>query len=135
MGSTEQVYDCIIVGGGPAGLATALGLSRVLHTAILFDSGVYRNSFSQHMHAVNTWDHQQSSKYRAAARAELSGRYSTVQVQDVAVEKIEKLENGLFKATDGNSVEWTARKVVLAVGSRDIYLDIPGYDDCWGTGM
>lgn len=45
-------YDSIIVGGGPAGLSALSGLSRVRNTAVLFDSGVYRNGLTRHMHDV-----------------------------------------------------------------------------------
>ncbi|KAH0534017.1 hypothetical protein FGG08_007380 [Glutinoglossum americanum] len=134
--STDQVFDCLIIGGGPAGLSTALGLSRILHTAVLFDSGVYRNRNSSHMHTVSTWDHKNPAEYRAAARKELTeGRYSSVQIKDVAVAKVEKLGDGFFKATDATGAEWMGKKLVLATGSKDEYLDIPGYGACWATGI
>jgi thioredoxin reductase len=50
--------DVLIIGGGPAGLAVATGLARQLYTAVVFDSGVYRNARTQHMHNVPTWDHR-----------------------------------------------------------------------------
>ncbi len=134
--ATHPDADCIVVGGGPAGLATALGLCRVLHTVLLFDSGVYRNRYAKHMHTINTWDHTNPRDYRAAARKELlSGRYKTVQIKDVALEQVVKLDSGLFKATDAQGKEWTARTVVLAVGSTDVFPDIPGYEQCWGIGV
>ena len=45
-------YDTIIVGGGPAGLSVLSGLSRVRNTALMFDSGHYRNGLTRHMHDV-----------------------------------------------------------------------------------
>ena len=134
--STSQTFECLIIGGGPGGLSTALGLSRILHTAALFDSGVYRNRFSNHMHTVSTWDHKDPAEYRAAARRELiEGRYSSVQIKDITIVKVEKLEDGGFKATDAAGEEWTGKKLVLATGSKDEHPDIPGYKECWATGM
>lgn len=45
-------YDAIIVGGGPAGLSALSGLARVERTALLFDSGDYRNGPTRNMHDV-----------------------------------------------------------------------------------
>jgi len=45
-------YDVVIVGGGPAGLSALSGLSRVRRTALLIDSGEYRNGLTRHMHDV-----------------------------------------------------------------------------------
>lgn len=135
MSSSDSVFDALIIGGGPAGLSTALTLCRALHTAVLFDSGVYRNGLSDHMHIVSTWDHQHPAEFRAAARKELSARYDSVRIEDCAIERVVKLENGLFKATDAKQRDWTGKKLVLATGSKDIFPDIPGYEDCWVKGM
>ncbi|KAI9763919.1 MAG: hypothetical protein M1839_006120 [Geoglossum umbratile] len=134
--SASQTFECLIIGGGPGGLSTALALARILHTAVIFDSGVYRNRDSNHMHTVSTWDHKDPAEYRAAARKELTeGRYTSIQIKDVAIVKVEKLEDGGFKATDATGAEWVGKKLVLATGSKDEYPDIPGYQECWATGV
>ncbi|EFR00296.1 thioredoxin reductase [Nannizzia gypsea CBS 118893] len=126
------LFDCLIVGGGPAGLAAALGLCRAVRTAVVFDSQTYRNSLTEHMHNVSTWDHQQPADYRAAARRELTeGRYETVTLADVALRKVWKLDSGEFEATDAAGKTWRGRKLVLATGVKDEIPDVPGYADCW----
>ncbi|KAI9765221.1 MAG: hypothetical protein M1840_007713 [Geoglossum simile] len=132
--STDQTTECLIIGGGPGGLSTALGLARILHSAIVFDSGVYRNGLSSYMHTISTWDHKDPAEYRAAARRELTeGRYDSVQIKDIKITEVEKLEDGSFKATDKTGGSWVGKKLVLATGSRDMFLDIPGYGECWTT--
>lgn len=51
-GIPEVNYDVIVVGGGPSGLSAASGLSRVLRSVVLFDSGEYRNNPTRRMHDV-----------------------------------------------------------------------------------
>ena len=131
----SSILDALIIGGGPAGLSAALGLARLLHTAIVFDSGTYRNAPSKHMHAVATWDHRDPADFRASVRKDLLARYSTIGFADVAVDSVEKAENGFFKVTDVNGKGWFGKKVLLASGVHDVYPNIPGYSDCWGKGM
>jgi alkyl hydroperoxide reductase subunit AhpF len=45
-------YDVIVVGGGPAGLSALSGVSRVRRTALMIDSGHYRNDPTREMHDV-----------------------------------------------------------------------------------
>lgn len=73
------LYDCLIIGGGPAGLSTALGLCRAIRSCVIFDDGLYRNWATSYMHTVPTWDHVRPDEYREKATTELlSGRYNTV---------------------------------------------------------
>ncbi len=130
----SRVYDCIIVGAGPAGLATATGLARQQHTALVFDSGVYRNALATHVHNVIGWDHQNPADLRKKAREDLT-RYSTIQFKDTAVAEIRKLESGRFEAVDRIGDVFTGRKVCLATGVKDLMPDIEGYGDCWAHGM
>lgn len=130
------LVDVLIIGAGPAGLSTATGLARQLHTAVVFDSGVYRNAKTQHMHNVLGWDHRNPRELRALGRADLSNRYASIQFQNTSIETIQKIdETQLFQARDANGKEWYGRKVVLATGVRDIPLDIEGFSECWANGM
>ncbi|KAL5366065.1 hypothetical protein BJX96DRAFT_25330 [Aspergillus floccosus] len=130
------LFDVLIIGAGPSGLSTATGLARQLHTAVVFDSGVYRNAKTQHMHNVLGWDHRNPAELRAAARADLTSRYSTIHFQNSTVERIRQIEaQQLFEAQDAHGQLWYGRRVVLATGVRDIPLDIEGYSECWANGI
>lgn len=48
----ERVFDTLIVGGGPAGLAAALVLGRCLRRVALCDAGKQRNLASREIHAM-----------------------------------------------------------------------------------
>lgn len=131
--------DALIIGAGPAGLACASGLARLLHPCIVFSSQKFRNEKSQHMHGILTWEHRDPAEYRAAARKDLLAHYDTISFEDISIAQVEKLQrpdgSSLFRAVDERGSEWWGRKLVIATGVGDIMLNIEGYEKCWGTGM
>ncbi|KAJ5940499.1 Pyridine nucleotide-disulfide oxidoreductase class-II [Penicillium verrucosum] len=129
------IFDALIIGGGPAGLSVATGLARQLHRAVVFDSGVYRNALTTHMHNVATWDHKSPEEFRQAARERILSRYDTIQFENIEIKKVARNTEGGFNAIDSRDRVWMGKKLVFANGVRDIFLDIPGYGDCWALGI
>ncbi|KAI1344667.1 sulphydryl oxidase [Xylariaceae sp. FL0016] len=137
---SPTVYDAIVVGGGPAGLAALSGLARVRRNVLLLDSGEYRNDPTRHMHDVLGFDGVTPAYFRWAARKQLS-YYETVSMTNATVTNIEAADNGTFTVTAkydiGEAEEATvhARKIVLATGLRDILPATPGVMENWGKGI
>ncbi|KAK1760326.1 FAD/NAD(P)-binding domain-protein [Echria macrotheca] len=135
------IADVLIIGGGPAGLATATALARQLYRTIVFDSGVYRNAPTSHMHNVLGWDHRDPADFRAKARDDLAARYAGIvefrrgsksgRVDSVAFDEGRKL----FRAVDAEGQRWWGRKLVLAMGVSDVFPPVEGYGDVWGRGV
>lgn len=46
----EDKIDCLIVGGGPAGLTAALYMARYRHRVVLSDAGASRAKLISHLH-------------------------------------------------------------------------------------
>lgn len=134
-GVVPQDIDCLIIGGGPAGLSVATALARQLYQVVVFDSGKYRNEAASHMHNVATWDHHAPSEYREAARKNILERYDTIRIENTEISSVERTDSGQFEAKDVTGRAWIGKKLVLATGSRDVFPDLPGYADCWATGM
>ncbi|MDR6867317.1 thioredoxin reductase [Microbacterium resistens] len=124
------MYDAIIIGGGPAGLQAALTLGRMHRTALLLDSGEYRNGTVEHMHHVIANDGTPPAVFRETARAQLA-EYGTVEVRSGAAEDVVPVADG-FEVTlaDGGTV--SARRLILATGVADDLPDVPGLDRLWG---
>lgn len=130
-----EISDTLIIGGGPAGLAAALTLARQVQTAVIFDSGEYRNASTDYMHMLPGFDHTNPATYRAAVAENITSRYNTVSIQKVTIKSVKKTEDGHFEATDSNGKVWSGKKLILASGVTDIYPDIDGYAECWGNGI
>jgi thioredoxin reductase len=126
-------YEILVFGGGPAGLSAAASIVRQDHKTVLFDSGKYRNSLSKHMHTMPSWDHQDPQVFREKSVKDFE-RYGSITVEKIEIDTLKQREDGLFEATGGNRT-WTGKKVILATGVEDIYPDIPGYAECWVSGM
>ncbi|KAI0016173.1 FAD/NAD(P)-binding domain-containing protein [Xylariomycetidae sp. FL0641] len=136
--ASPTVYDCVIVGGGPAGLAALSGLARVRRNVLLLDSGVYRNGATRHMHDVLGFDGVTPAYFRWAAREQLA-YYDTVSAANGTVTGIEANDDGTFtvQATylDGQESTVGAKKIVLATGLEDILPSTPGIEKNWGKGI
>lgn len=126
-----DLYDVAVIGGGPAGLAAAATLARQLHTAVIFDSKQYRNAKATSMHMVPGHEGKNPADFRRESREGLS-QYSTIQFHDAQVEKVEKKSESQFLLTDSTGKNWQFRKLLLAVGSSDIFPGIEGYEPLWG---
>jgi thioredoxin reductase len=134
--SKPMIHDTLILGGGPAGLSTALGLARQLYSVVVFDSQQYRNAPAQRMHNVLTWDHKSPEEFRARARANILERYDTVTIREVKIDSLVKTKDGNFEATDCNGGKTFGKTVVLAVGVADrMMFDISGFEELWGRSM
>ena len=130
-----MIYDTLVLGAGPAGLSTALGLARQLYSVVVFDSQKFRNHPANHMHNVLTWDHKPPADFRASARANILSRYESIAFRESRIDNIVKLEDDTFEVTDERGDKTVGRKVVLATGVSDVMPDIDGFGELWGKSM
>lgn len=125
--------DCAIVGGGPAGLNAALVLGRAKRTVALIDSGKPRNSVAHASHGFLTRDGIQPAEFRRIAYEEVL-RYPSVQHWQSEASQITRSANGFsVQLSSGEQVQ--ARKLILAVGLKEVLPDIEGIDDFYGTSL
>jgi thioredoxin reductase len=130
--NSEQGYDAIVIGAGPAGLQAALTLGRMHRPVLVLDSGDYRNAPADHLHNFAGFDGVSPADYRAAARRDLAA-YDTVEVRAAAAASVAgDAETGFRVALADDSVVW-ARRILLATGVRDTLPDKPGLAELFGT--
>src|SRR4051795_11909409 len=126
--AADRMWDCIIVGAGPAGLNAALVLGRTRRRVLVLDSAQPRNYATHEMHGVLGHDGLDPADLRARGRAELA-RYG-VEVVTAEVDSAEILDGGA-RCTSTRGADVT-RTVILATGMLDEVPDIPGFADVWG---
>lgn len=129
MGS-DKVWDCVIVGGGAAGLSAALVLGRARRTTLLIDSGRQSNLASHGVGGLLGHDGQPPAALYAAGRRELNS-YPTVQVLEGEVVGGSREGTGFTLELAGGSQE-SARQVLLATGMDYRYPQVPGIAERWG---
>jgi thioredoxin reductase len=128
-GAENGMWDCVIVGAGPAGLNAALVLGRARRRVVVLDNARPRNYATHEMHGVLGHDGLDPADLRARGRAELGG-YG-VEVVDAEVDDAELLDDVVrLSSARGAHV---ARTVLLATGMLDEVPDLPGFAGVWGT--
>ncbi|MDQ0113665.1 thioredoxin reductase [Paenibacillus harenae] len=128
-----MVYDCAIVGGGPAGLNAALVLGRARRNVVLLDDNKPRNAVTHASHGFITRDGVQPAEFRRIAHEELS-RYPSVHYRQTEVTDVERTENG-FRISAGPEEPVEAHKLLLATGLREIFPPIAGLRDFYGRSL
>jgi thioredoxin reductase len=129
----EKVWDCVIVGGGAAGLSAALVLGRARRSTLLIDSGEQSNLVSHGVGGLLGHDRQPPAALYAAARRELTA-YPAVEVRQGEVTGGTRDGTGFVLELAGGSSE-AARRVVLATGMDYRYPQIPGIEERWGRSV
>ncbi len=127
--TTEQ-YEVAVIGGGPAGLTAALWLARYLHKVVVVDSGDPRNWETRGINGFLSRAGIRPPELRALGREDCV-KYGVEFVSGIVDEALN--ETGELFAIclrGGTTIE--ARRVLLAIGIKDVWPSIPGLDKCYG---
>lgn len=128
-----DLWDAIVVGGGPAGLNAALVLGRCRRNVLLFDDAKPRNAASHALHGFLGHDGIAPERLRALAREQLQP-YPSVVVHETRVIDASRSDPG-FSVVTSNGQRFRSRKLLLAGGVVDELPDIPGFRELYGIGV
>lgn len=125
--------EVVVVGGGIAGLSAALVLGRARRRTLVVDDGAPRNAPSPEAHSVFTRDGASPAELLRIARAQLAP-YTSVELRDARAISLRRDRDGfVVGVTDGTEVR--TRRLLLAVGVRDVLPAIDGFAALWGRGV
>lgn len=130
MNENKEIYDCIIIGGGAAGLSAALVLGRARRRVLVCDKGNPRNSPAHESHSFFTRDGTNPLELLNIGREQLN-HYPTVEFKHVGVKEINKDEESFEVILDDETTE-ISRKILLAFGVKDEFPDIENFEQFWG---
>jgi thioredoxin reductase len=128
------MFDVIVVGGGPSGLAGALTLGRALRSTLVVDSREPRNAPAHEMHNFLSRDGTPPVELRRIARNQLE-RYSTVELRDTSVTSATPTGDDGFEVRLADGTVDRARRVLLATGLIDDLPPVDGLAELWGRGV
>jgi thioredoxin reductase (NADPH) len=123
-------YDVAVVGGGPAGLCAALWLARYLHKVVVVDSGDPRNWETRGINGYLGHQGIRSPELRALGRAECA-KFGVDFVSGI-VDEASNDAGELFEIRLREGSAFEARRILLAIGIKDFWPDIPGLERCYG---
>jgi len=127
------MLDCIIVGGGPAGLSTALVLGRCRRRLLVCDTGSPRNARATAVRGFLSRDGVPPREFLAIARSQLAA-YPNVEFRQAEVVKAQCVDEN-FGITLASGEGFIARTLVLATGVVDELPPLAGLDELYGRSV
>jgi thioredoxin reductase len=127
-----DVWDAVIVGGGPGGLAAAFWLARYRRRTLVLDDARPRNEDAWAVHGFPGIEDLRPVEFRRRLQAQARGAGAHIARRRVS--RIEG-EKGAFVVEDSAGERSRTRRVVLAYGRTDRIPGIPGLRELYGTSV
>ena len=131
----NKPLDCLIIGGGPAGLTAAIYLARFRLDIRVIDAGDSRASWISCSHNHAGYPDGINGKELLRLMREQAQKYGA-KIETGRVTRLERCEDGLFSAEWGSGPQ-RSRSVLLATGltNRRPPMDPELHDDAMARGL
>ncbi|MEO7786752.1 MAG: NAD(P)/FAD-dependent oxidoreductase [Sphingomicrobium sp.] len=131
----EKPLDCLIIGGGPAGLTAAIYLARFRLDILVVDGGNSRAAWIPCSHNHAGYPDGINGKELLRLMREQAQKYGA-RIEDGRVTRLDRDDDGLFSADWGCGAQ-SARSVLLATGvtNRRPPMDPELHDDAMARGL
>lgn len=129
----SDLYDTLVIGGGPAGLSAALLLGRSRRRVLVLDAGSQRNRHSNAMHGYLTRDGIAPAAFLDVARRELSA-YPSVELRNIEAVSADQADDG-FSVRLADGTEAVGRTLLICTGVVDDVPVIDGIEELYGQSV
>ncbi|BDG35632.1 NAD(P)/FAD-dependent oxidoreductase [Saccharococcus caldoxylosilyticus] len=127
------MYECIIIGGGIAGLQAAIQLGRYHHRVLVIDANNGRSTLCRAYHNVLGWpDGVSGEKLRAIGRKQAE-QFGVHFADDEVIAAEKKGNVFVLFGKSGNTYE--SERLLFATGVKDRIPPIPNLIPCLGTSI
>lgn len=130
---SNNEFEVLVVGGGPAGLSAALYLGRYDRSVALFDTGRGRSTWHQINHNYLGFPGGIPARELRERGREQLAEYGQVTVCERKIDTIERVAGGFVAR--GQAGEWRGQAVIVCTGVIDHYSHFNNWDEYVGRSM
>lgn len=129
---SEQIYDVIVVGGGPAGLTAAIYARRAGKSVLVIEKQTFGGqiTFSPKVENIPGFASVSGNEF-----AEQLVEQALGQGADVELAEVLSVKDGAIKTVVTDGGECYGRTVILSTGARHRTLGLPGEEKWIGEGI
>jgi thioredoxin reductase len=129
----KELYECIIVGAGIAGLQASIQLGRYMHDVLVIDSQNGRSNLCRGYHNILGWPDGVSGQTLRELGQKQAKSFSIEFVNDLVV-KAEK-QDKLFLLQTKQGKEYQAKTLLISTGIKDRIPPIKNIEPCLGISI
>ncbi len=132
-----DLIDCLVIGGGPAGLTAVLYLARFNRRFLLVDTGASRAEWIPASHNIPVFADGIAGPEILARQRDHLARYGASPVVGTvtSLEKTRECFRAEVQLEDGGTRLVTARRALIATGSTDVEPDLPDLPNAIQRGL
>lgn len=127
----DNEWECVVIGGGAAGLSAALVLGRARRRTLVVDAGEPSNLVAHGIGGLLGQDGRSPRDFYAQGRTEVAA-YESVRLVNGQVAAATR-DGEAFRLELGDGDVHHVQRVILAIGMRYAYPDVPGLELLWGN--
>lgn len=131
---SEKIYDVIIIGGGPAGLSSAIYARRAELSVLLIEKGVLGGQIFQ-TSEIENYPGGVKGESGAEFTDRLAKQAESFEYDKVIDEVVDVSLEGDTKTIKCKKDEYKGRGIIVATGTQHTTLNVPGEFDYAGRGV